>query len=243
MRQLSIAVVLYLLAAVSAGGIRGLESVDGISCCLRVAESVYQDKVTGSLRGKESFSCETDPASDPSGVTGKMYKIDLPAEFVTDNKAQLTQGQMCINIPGGTVIDDEYTGNQIMIPQGAKISTIEPSDYHFRRRMTLKTTGVSTVLVLLIESPYNHQSSSPSDVSKYIFGTKSPTVASVFHDCSKGAKTILPATRQGVTGGVARMAVTFDVDAYALNTARDKIVAIAEGKNNCLHKFRGRQRL
>ena len=59
MRQLSIAVVLYLLAAVSAGGIRGLESVDGISCCLRVAESVYQDKVTGSLRGKESFSCET----------------------------------------------------------------------------------------------------------------------------------------------------------------------------------------
>ena len=126
-------------------------------------------------------------------------------------------------------------GNQIVIPQGATLSIVESSDYHRRRRMALKTTGASTVLVLLIDSPSNPQSSTPSDVSKYIFGTESPTVATVFRDCSKGVKTILPATAQGVVGGVARMTVAFDLNAYSRDAFLEKIVTKAEGKNCCSH--------
>jgi hypothetical protein len=236
LQLLTIASLFYLLTVSTASGIRGLEEVDGIYCCLRVTESVYQNTTTGILRGEESISCETDPASDPiGGDPGQLYKIDLPVDFLAHNRAQLAQGKMCINVPGGTAIQDDYLGNQILIPKGATLSIVNPSDYHRSRRMVLKTTGVSTVLVLLIDTPYNTQPSAASNVSKYIFGKDSPTTATVFRDCSRGAKIIVPATGQGITNGVARMTFAFNFDTFNRDTSLGKIIVKAEGEKFCLH--------
>jgi hypothetical protein len=221
--------------ALSAGSLRGpVEGLPGVSCCLRVAESVVEDKATGKFRSEKKIACETNQDDDPRGVPSMMYKIDLPSDFTAEHRAQIDGGQLCIHVPGGFIEIDKYSGDYIVIPQeGANVTTVEPSNYH-RRRTESRSTGVSSVLVVLVNTPYNIQPTTAKDVSNYIFGSTSPTVKTVFHDCSQGAKTIVPATGPGITDGVASMTFDFDVARYNLDSAVNIVVGKTEGKQHFL---------
>lgn len=221
-------------AAFSAGSLRGsVEGIHGVSCCLRAADALFEDKATGKFRSENTIACETNQDDDPRGLPNMMYKIDLPSDFTAAHRAEINRGQLCIHVPGGSVKIDKYSGDSIVIPDGADVTIVEPSNSH-RRRTAPRLTGVSSLLVVLVNTPYNIQPTTVKDASNYIFGSTSPTVKTVINDCSHGAKTIVPATGPGITDGVASLTFDIDIVRYNLNSAVNIVVGKAVGKRHFL---------
>ena len=146
--------------------------------------------------GVSSYCCLTDQAQEGDGESEMSYSINLPTPFVNEHKVTLDSGVSTICIMGGTAIRTEFgEPDYIIIPPKADIHFVA-SRANRNRRLVVQTTGIKSLLVVLVKAPNSLQSNSLTSLANGTFGTggQQYSVASQYSSCSAGKLTFVAAS-------------------------------------------------
>lgn len=157
------------------------------------------------------YSCLTLPNGDSDGEADMTYSLAIGPEFADDHSEKVRQGELYGSISKGNhslhaekqeaVVMEDYDNVQVEFQQG----------HH--RKLTIRTSGTSTVLVLRITSLDSQPSLNASQMSNAAFGTygKSYTLSSVYENCSHSKLRFTPATGANIVSGVGEVFIDVNV--------------------------------
>lgn len=151
------------------------------------------------------YRCEASSESDPLGLGGMAY--DLPTRLLsTLNTAQLASGITLLKIKGATIYWDQATESRTLdVDADATIEVVDDADTSSlesnNRRLTIRTQGTSTMLMVLVRSADSVNSLTDTTVAERMFNMTTVSVASQYQACSAGKMNFVPATYVNRTTG------------------------------------------
>jgi len=151
-------------------------------------------------------------------VSDYSYPIDLPQDFVDQNKDQLMAGKLFVDIPGAQIVN-----GAVVYPFSVKI-TIAPAPESFaNRRRLASATGTRSVLVLRISSNDATPGYSASQIYNYMFDTSQPdsqpSLKSQYSRLSFGKLNFVPTQY-----GVMEVPVSMNANGASSATIRDAAI-------------------
>ena len=131
-----------------------------------------------------TYACVPHEAHE-DGIPGIVYIIvGLPADFINASYAALRSGEAFISVPGG---HKDRASATLIVPPGADVTiTVRDPRMLRSRRLSIKKTGSSSVLVLRVSASDSQVTSSLSSLSDKWFGTSgdSMNLKSQYTACS-----------------------------------------------------------
>lgn len=184
---------------------------------------------SGGEEKNQMFRCLTDGDQEPDGQEGMTYMLKLPREFV-ESHSRLENGNTYVIIQSGHAVRENEEGTaSIYYPNATEIVPIPPTRRHLG--VAERRQGVKSLLVLRVTASDSGLSLTREQLSARTFGIgdNAPVVnlSSQYNSCSFGKFNIIPATGEGITGGVASVHIDNVVGKDPFNL-ENQVVAVAE---------------
>ena len=159
--------------------------------------------------GEESLVCDVLSLEQSEMLLDMNVGIDLPQDFLEENRKALDSGLLYVHIPDGYV-NKEYiegfgvVGNSVYIPPDANLSVIDPpkaASLQRHRRQSRRTveknrrlegTGTRTVLVFRVTTDDASPDIGATEIEARMFSSTQFSFASQFDKCSFGQLTFEP---------------------------------------------------
>jgi hypothetical protein len=111
---------------------------------------------------------------DTNGIISDYsFSVDLPPDFVEQNKQDLVAGKLFASIPGGQIVDDK-----LIYPLNSPITlSSAPDSFEARRRRLSNAIGTKSLLVLRISANDASPVYTASQYYSYIFDSSQPDTA------------------------------------------------------------------
>ncbi len=153
-------------------------------------------------------------------VSDYSYPIDLPADFVEQNKDAMMSGKLFAKIPRGQIVN-----GKVIYPYTVKITVADsPESFEKRHRRLQATTGAQKILVLRISANDSTNTFTASQLYNYIFSTSdpinTPSLVTQYSQLSFGKLNFVP-----TMGGVIEVPVNMNANGALSSTIRDAAIA------------------
>lgn len=190
-------IILILVVVVPAqsaiDGLRSSRKLTSLLCHITLEFVSTREAASEPHRQQQHYECS--PVENGS-VSDYSYTLDLPADFVEENKDQLLAGTLFANIPMGQIVN-----GAVVYPFNSAITIgAAPESFQNRRRRLSASSGTRSVLVLRISSNDASPDYSAQQYYNYIFSETNitqPTLKSQYNLLSFGKLNIVP-TKYGV---------------------------------------------
>ena len=246
MRLLKLAALLASTICFGLGDEQGIASDvinvgDEVVCQIKVLDIQYEDR-----EGDQEYRCIIQ-SDQPSVNSDMTYAVDLDKDSIAEFKTDLDAGKVYATIPRGKVSRKKGAKDQVVAPPGSKIKLSKgspksqknairrrrrPSDTSNSRRLTVRTIGTSTVLVLRVSAADRNSSLTSKELSDRIFGTDGDKVnlVSLYGDCSAGKLKFIPATGPHILYGVGEIVLPQKISGMNSVDVDNLVVAVGNAK-------------
>jgi hypothetical protein len=197
---LAVALALFFTGTVSLSWRSKRNYEDGLIC--------HVDRTFIKLNGggdEESLECDVLSSSELEMIPDMAISIDLPEDFVYENRKTLDSGLLYVHIPGGFVNEDYIdgfgvVGTNVHIPPESDIAVVDEQEIaslrlHRKRRRAFEQSrglagqGVRTVMVFRVTTDDASPDIGASEIDQRMFSQTDFSFASRFEKCSFGELT------------------------------------------------------
>jgi len=157
------------------------------------------------------YSCLTLPNGDSDGEADMTYSLAIGPEFADDHSEKVRQGELYGSISKENNSLHAEKQEAVVMEDNDNVQVEFQQGHH--RKLTIRTSGTSTVLILRITSLDSQPSLNASQMSNAAFGTygQSYTLSSVYGNCSHSKLRFTPATGANIVSGVGEVFIDVNV--------------------------------
>lgn len=183
--------------------------LEALTCHLSAIDLQFEDG-----EGEKVYACTINDNENTLG--GRMYSIDLPEDFVNDNRDCIMNGECYADIEGA-MTNESGAIPTIDVPFAAAMSVVDKSEVaNGDRRRELAITGPRAILVVRTTGADRSCTPSSSDLAGSIYGSGSDTIVNnmnaQYNRCSQNQLSFEGVTGDNVVNGVVDVTIEENID-------------------------------